>query len=873
MTTQSIFFSTTQAREDNPKAVFLGTADKIVHPLAQYLSQRSVDLFAGKSLSDAFFGDYFFYVGSEADVKDFLVENISKLPRTLLLLTTVSDLDLLLKLSEKTTVKLVLLHSEESLDEKKAAKIIEFFLGSTTQTLKLSEPNYTKTERSIRSDTNQDFSQIPRINPQPGKVKQDLHPQPESTGPVEGKNITTSEPVVEERAIKTTTAQIPASDTPPPKDNVASAKVASFFAENAPNLTRSKERKKPWLKMALITLICGICLLALPLIVFMSSFTVGSLLLYGEGQVLLQNKPRLGQTMNQGAGISFSLAKTSWSVLNSLVSMANKTANVKPLSQLVAICQNTNDGIKFLLMTLGPGKTLYAGIFAKDPSENPAANISAIKNDLSAAELKLSSALAEIKTPSLQLFFTQTGISVFKTWFTRLETKITSLQRGLVKSQLGLEILPDTLGLYGKRIYLLALQNNMELRPTGGFIGSYGLLTFEDGKLQSFTVEDIYTADGVLKGHVDPPPAIRVHLGQEHWYMRDSNWDPDFSQSGARLAWFLEKETDTKVDGVIAVNLNLVEELLKTVGGVELMDYGEKVTAENLFALVQTHAEADFFPGSTQKRDFLGSLTRALYDKLQNHPTGAVELLRTLELTLRQKNALVFFINPKLEQLVSLAGWSGETTPKQLCTDCTMDQLLVVDANLGVNKANYYVTRIISDTVEMTQTGEIQHEVAVHYRNDSPAAGGELGGEYKNYVRLLIPSASRVASVSVDNLPLALTQAEVASASAASVTVQSKATEVAALLQVGVQAEKTLTVTYSLPAAFDKEYVYTLFKQPGTNADKIQVIVKYPGNWQVAQVNGATSDVAGAVSLAKESQITYNTILSEDKLLYIKFQP
>ena len=83
----------------------------------------------------------------------------------------------------------------------------------------------------------------------------------------------------------------------------------------------------------------------------------------------------------------------------------------------------------------------------------------------------------------------------------------------------------------GHKIYLLLLQNNMELRPTGGFIGSVGLLDLQDGKMNNLDILDVYTIDGQLKGHVDPPDPIRKYFNQPNWFLRDSNFDPDFANS------------------------------------------------------------------------------------------------------------------------------------------------------------------------------------------------------------------------------------------------------------------------------------------------------------------------------------------------------
>jgi hypothetical protein len=87
-----------------------------------------------------------------------------------------------------------------------------------------------------------------------------------------------------------------------------------------------------------------------------------------------------------------------------------------------------------------------------------------------------------------------------------------------------IDILPEFLGADGKRKeYLVLLQNEMELRAGGGFIGSFGVLSFNDGKLIGFDIQDVYEVDGQLKGHVEPPEEIKTYLGEAGWFMRDAN--------------------------------------------------------------------------------------------------------------------------------------------------------------------------------------------------------------------------------------------------------------------------------------------------------------------------------------------------------------
>lgn len=157
-------------------------------------------------------------------------------------------------------------------------------------------------------------------------------------------------------------------------------------------------------------------------------------------------------------------------------------------------------------------------------------------------------------------------------------------------------------GFKESKTYLVLLQNSAELRPTGGFIGSVAVASFSDGRLTNLDVEDVYTFDGQLKGHVDPPGPVRDLLGQEHWYLRDSNWDPDFLEAGSRAAWFYEKETGTNVDGVVAINSSFITRILAATGPVDVPDYNDRITADNFYGKSLYYTQSNFFPGSTQKR-------------------------------------------------------------------------------------------------------------------------------------------------------------------------------------------------------------------------------------------------------------------------------
>ena len=352
--------------------------------------------------------------------------------------------------------------------------------------------------------------------------------------------------------------------------------------------------------------------------------------------------------------------------------------------------------------------------------------------------------------------------------------------------------------------------------------------------------------------------------------MRDSNWSPDFRETGARIAWFLDKEIDVNTDGVIAVDVAFVKYLLETVGPVKLPDYQTTVTSDNLYTEAQTAAEADFFPGSTKKRDFLGSLGRALLTKLvteENILDGklAINLFKSL----KERHLLVYFTNPTLEDEVSMFGWSGQLTLPKNCDDnCLSDFIQVVDANLGVNKVNYYINRKIQDEVVFS-ADKLEHTTRITFKNTSPNSS-KWGGDYKNYARVFVPMDAELISARVEDLSLTLTAGGVATDSTASSGFESGWRVFSSWLTISPNEEKTLTFVYTRPIVDISQalkYVYKIQKQPGTKNDDFQLTIKHPVGWQMARET-SSGEVAGATTLANDGKNTYNSSLSED-ILYI----
>lgn len=452
--------------------------------------------------------------------------------------------------------------------------------------------------------------------------------------------------------------------------------------------------------------------------------------------------------------------------------------------------------------------------------------------DLITADENLSKTLALMNRED----FKQGIPEMFKERVNLLQDKIENYTDLVRKGRAAATLLPEVIGSEGKKSYLLLLQNNNELRPTGGFIGSFAQIDFENGKLKKIDVNDIYNIDGLLTQNIEPPAEIKSDLGQSNWYLRDSNWEPDFPTSARQAEWFYVRETGNRVDGVIALDISAVENLLDVVGPLDLRDYSETVTPDNLFEKSIAHAEQGFFPGSQAKKSFLTALSNEMFNKLfflpnQNWPGIVSAIGKSLE----EKHLSIYLANPKLFSYLVSQNW---TSALPRATDAksgeVSDFLAVVEANLGANKSNYYIERKTSLETVVGKEGEVNQRLRINYINRSPSNTWPAG-KYKNRMRVYLPFGAKVSRAiwgETDVTP------------SMSSFVDYGRTGYSVLLELEPKESKTFVLDYQLPLSLTfaenmAKYRLDVIKQAGTLSDPFEWKISYPLNYKINATDGS----------------------------------
>jgi len=565
-----------------------------------------------------------------------------------------------------------------------------------------------------------------------------------------------------------------------------------WFTSNTQPESVTKNKKGKGRKMVGVLAVV-IFILATP---FIFIFIAIALLFFSKEMIVKENL-NLGKFLAKASYITSNISESEFRIFTNIPVLGGPYASFKPFSYMVNKVSMV--GLKSFDL-ISEAQVLSGGLTGRDEYDLSQTQDKIIAN-LNYLETTISLIESEAKNyPKLRK---EINFDLIK--------KITSNVNKIVMT------LSDLLGVDKNKTYLVLFQNNMELRPTGGFIGSFALVSFSAGKLGEVNVQDVYSADGQLKGHVEPPPPIKKYLKEANWFLRDSNWDFDFPTSAERAEWFLDKEIDVPVDGVIALDLNVVKDLLKQIGPIYLADYQTQVTADNFYEKTQTEVENNFFAGSTKKANFITALAKEIIKSLINNEISNINLTKIIYNNLEGRHIQVFLHNNLAKEAVANLDWDGAFNYQTCLGNCFSDFLGLIEANLGVNKSNYYIERKSNLSVDVSED-IIKKNLSVTYVNKADLAMGNRG-IYKVYSRLVVPPNSEVGFVKVGDSQLQLDTQTV-----------SGRKEIGYYFELPPGQTKTVNIYWEIktPLSLNRagEYLVYLRKQAGTPEEPISINVE-----------------------------------------------
>ncbi|MBN1401831.1 MAG: DUF4012 domain-containing protein [Anaerolineae bacterium] len=414
---------------------------------------------------------------------------------------------------------------------------------------------------------------------------------------------------------------------------------------------------------------------------------------------------------------------------------------------------------------------------------------------------------------------------------------------------------------------LLLIQNNEELRPTGGFISSVALITLQGHRLTDVSYASSYDIEAYHAAHPPAPPALQEHMQAGVLLFRDANWSPDFPTSAQVLAALYEIDAGERVDVIVALDIAGAQALLSALEPLPIPGYEVTLTADTLMATVVEFWERPLGAASIDERqvgssdwwqhrkDFGAALLQAGLARIRRLSAADVQ---KLALTIREaaatKHLLVWALeNEILQSDLRRMGWDGRLA------ETPHDFLMIVDANVGWNKADRYIDRgfdyqVVLDgerpkarlmlTYHHRSTARISECVhEARYEDSYDALANQC---YWNYVRVFVPRGSNL--VRADG-----GQGEV------NVAPSEGRLSFGQLILVPPGETRTLELEYLLPSGIgqtarqSQRYELLVQKQPGVQAIEAAVHVRVTSQGDVSYVTEGWHSSLGPVATKEET--------------------
>ncbi len=302
------------------------------------------------------------------------------------------------------------------------------------------------------------------------------------------------------------------------------------------------------------------------------------------------------------------------------------------------------------------------------------------------------------------------------------------------------EALLALLGADAPARFLVLFQNDEELRATGGFIGSFGILDIADGSLKKFDVSPSgsYAVQGQLTAYLRAPEALQTI--NSRFEFQDANWFPDFPASAETIMRLYELSHGATVDGVIAVNTGLLTGLLDILGPIISANNAAVIGSNTVIAQIYRDIQTNKARGLPPKQ-LIAALGPYLAGQLgAATPREFMQFVQLFNTARNQKDILVYAKDAGVAQALHTLAWDGaiDQTAEQ-------DYLFVVQSNIGGGKTDTRIQQKIIERIEIQPDGYVRKQVTITRTHTGAPA---VDPPNRMYARVYVPQGSALVSAS-----------------------------------------------------------------------------------------------------------------------------
>jgi len=385
------------------------------------------------------------------------------------------------------------------------------------------------------------------------------------------------------------------------------------------------------------------------------------------------------------------------------------------------------------------------------------------------------------------------------------------------------EALSATHGFFGGtggRRYLLAIENNAEMRDHGAVL-SYGVLRFDGGRFQLERRGSIGELPLKEPAPTPIPPGTQEVFGaiRPTTLWQSVNATADFEWSGRAMVDMYHQATGETVDGVLTLDVPGLAEILRAVGPVPVAGVPQPVTAANVARILLHDLYEGLSPSTSQleRRERLDEVTAAVFDRISKGERDLLSLGASLGRATEGGHLRLWSTVSAEEEAFVRTGLGAGPGSKE--ADRTFH--LAIE-NRTATKLDYYVKPTVRQDVDLGKDGTAVVHTTVTIDNQAPK------GTPPSYAL----GPDQFTTQSGDYLAWALLWGP-AGAEQPGATAESGLTLSQYVASVGAAQKREVVFTTTIPHAVrDGRLVLRLVPQARLEPMGLEVHLRAPG-WQV----------------------------------------
>lgn len=342
--------------------------------------------------------------------------------------------------------------------------------------------------------------------------------------------------------------------------------------------------------------------------------------------------------------------------------------------------------------------------------------------------------------------------------YERVDTRVQELSGALAAANHAVRVLPTVLGRDGPRTYVVMLDNNAEIRATGGLPGAYAIVRANRGRL---TLSRQGVGSQVRPFGVPVLPQSEaeraLYAEQIGQYFLDTNFTPEFPRTAALVREIWKRRGLEHLDGVFSIDAVSVSYLLRATG---------PVTAPGRIRLTSQNATRELInnvyfrlPNDNAQNDFFAAVAKQVFDKLSTGVASPAELIRALAQSAHEGRVYAHDFDSSVQSEIAGTAVAGEIARRE---DRVPQVGFYLNDATGSKMSYYLRTKVrmsaescaagaqqLSAAADLTYTGQSPPVKELPLSVTGPGTFGTPKGEQLVLVRIYGPTDGELGSLRV----------------------------------------------------------------------------------------------------------------------------